>query len=84
MNVQGSTEAAKIAPSPTPVVATSEEMEKVEKNIQLVMNKINGLEGKSDENSGQLPVAGGQLGKGKKSRNSGVGFRVSEHEVVSV
>jgi len=50
VNVQGAIEAAKIAPSPTPIVATTDEMEKVEKNIQLVMNKINELPEKSEGN----------------------------------
>ncbi len=51
VNVEGSEEAAKMAPSPKPVVATDEEMEKMDEKIKLVMNKINGLGGKSEENS---------------------------------
>ncbi|HEY6171676.1 MAG TPA: hypothetical protein VIX80_05405, partial [Candidatus Kapabacteria bacterium] len=75
VNVQGSIEAAKVAPSPKPVVATRDEMEKVEKNIQLVMNKINGLPEKSEENSegessGQWPVVNDQLGKGEEVDSS--------------
>jgi len=51
VNVEGAVEAAKMAPSPTPIVATNEEMEMMDKKIQLVMNKINGLPEKSEENS---------------------------------
>lgn len=50
VNVEGSEEAAKMVPSPIPLVENKGDMEKMDKNIQLVMNKINGLEGKSGEN----------------------------------
>jgi hypothetical protein len=61
VNVEGSEEAAKIAPSPTPVTATDKEMTKMDEKIQLVMNNINELPGKREENSGQSSVVSGQL-----------------------
>jgi len=69
VNVQGAMEAAKIAPSATPIVATTDEMEKVEKNIQLVMNKINGLEGKSEEKKTNRRDAESAEGEGEEKTN---------------
>ncbi|HEY6171617.1 MAG TPA: hypothetical protein VIX80_05095, partial [Candidatus Kapabacteria bacterium] len=87
-----STELEKVAPRPKPIVVTPKEWAEARRSAQLSNNKVNGLEGKSSD---QLPVTSGQLGKGKKTnrrgaevakrtRNSGVGFRVSEREMVSV
>ena len=76
-----STELEKVAPRPKPMVVTPKEWAEAQRSAQLLVNKVNGLEGKSSD---QLSVASGQLGKGKKNRNSGVGFRVSEQEIAMV
>jgi hypothetical protein len=87
-----STELEKVAPRPAPLVVSPKEWAEATRSAQLLVNKVNELEGKS---SGQLPVASDQFGKGEEINRRGaenaeeegelgVGFRVSEREVAMV
>jgi hypothetical protein len=72
-----SSELEKVAPRPAPMVVTPKEWAEATRCAQLLVNKINGLEG---ESRGLLPVVSDQLGEGINRRVA----EVAEGELVTV
>ncbi len=76
-------EVEKVVPRPKPIAMTAKDWAEATRSAQLLINKTNGLEGEKNVDSSMVDSLIVGDGK-KKNRNSGVGFRVSEQEVVSV